>query len=171
MNLVKAVLITAVQRLLSTLGYKTSELRYAAEVSIWVRWLFLVACVIEANYRVEYRAVSHIVNTTYFCGMMVPNAYVLWRIRSHGTVDLRLAVRSQRDRRRDAHGVYGNLRGIRQPLLRHVLLRACSFRLGVHLSVPGLRMDHTCSRRLRGRVPGGGRRPGLRAYGREGDVL
>ena len=58
-------------------------------MSVRVRWIFLVACIIEANYRVEYGGVSHIVNTTHFCGMMVPTAYVLWRIRSHGKMDLR----------------------------------------------------------------------------------
>lgn len=58
-------------------------------MSIWVRWVFLVACIIEANYRVDYGAVSHILITTYFLGMMVPNAYVQWRIRALDRVDLR----------------------------------------------------------------------------------
>ena len=76
-------------RLWSSQGHDRDDLRYAAEVSIWVRWVFLVACVIEANYRVDYGALSHIVITTYFFGMMVPNAYVQWRIRKLGMVDLR----------------------------------------------------------------------------------
>ena len=89
MKLVRAAISTIAPRLWSPVGHDSDDLRYAAEVSIWVRWIFLIACVIEANYRVEYGAVSHIVITTYFCGMMVPNAYVLWKIRSFGRVDLR----------------------------------------------------------------------------------
>ena len=89
MNLVKSAMSAVAQRLWNPVGHGSGDLRYAAEISIWVRWVFLVACIIEANYRVEYGAVSHIVITTYFCGMMVPNAYVQWRIRSIGRVDLR----------------------------------------------------------------------------------
>ena len=74
MNLPKVSARTIAKRLWSLGGHDSGELRYAAEVSIWVRWLFLVACILEANYRVDYGAISHIVITTYFLGMMVPNA-------------------------------------------------------------------------------------------------
>lgn len=89
MNLLKAAVRTIEKRFWSLGGHDSDELRYAAEVSIWVRWVFLVACIVEASYRVEYGAVSHILITIYFLGMMVPNAYVQWRIRTLGRVDLR----------------------------------------------------------------------------------
>ena len=60
------------------------EFRYPATVSIWFRWVILAACLVEVSYRVEYGALSHILNTLYLLGMMAANGYVWWRIRAKG---------------------------------------------------------------------------------------
>ena len=71
-------------------GVRDGEgLRYPATLSIWARWVFLAACLIETNYRIEYGALSHILNTLYLLGVMVPGAWVLWKIRATGRVDRR----------------------------------------------------------------------------------
>ena len=70
-------------------GPDANELRYAATVSIWVRWAFLFACLAETSYRVEYGALSHILNSAYVLGLMAVNGYVWWRIRSTCRVDPR----------------------------------------------------------------------------------
>ena len=87
MSPARVVIRTVLRRIWSLREPDSDELRYAAAVSIWVRWVFIVACIVEANYRVEFGAIGHIVITTYFIGMMVPNAYVQWRIRSLGRVE------------------------------------------------------------------------------------
>ena len=57
---------TIAQRFWSLEGLDRDELRFAATVSIWVRWVFLAAYLVLTSYRVEYGALSHILNTTYF---------------------------------------------------------------------------------------------------------
>ena len=51
MNPVRAVIRTVLRRIWSLGGDDGDELRYAAAVSIWVRWIFIVGCVVEANCR------------------------------------------------------------------------------------------------------------------------
>ena len=68
---------------------ETEELRYPAAIYIWVRWVFLAASLAETTYRVEYGALSHILNTAYLLGLMASNAWVQWKIRSSGRVDPR----------------------------------------------------------------------------------
>ena len=60
------------------------ELRHAAQVSLWVRWLVMVFCLLEVNYRVEYGALSHVLNNCYVLGFMVANGYVHYLIRRKG---------------------------------------------------------------------------------------
>ena len=52
------------------------ELWHAAQVSLWVRWFVLVFCLLEVNYRVEYGALSHVLNNCYVLGFMAANGYV-----------------------------------------------------------------------------------------------
>lgn len=82
MNLPKVRAPTVARRLWSFDVQIPDELRYAAEVSIWVRWIVLCVILVVNSYRVEYGALSHILNTLYVLGLMVPNAYVHWRIRA-----------------------------------------------------------------------------------------
>ena len=60
------------------------ELRHAAQVSLWVRWLVMVFCLLEVNYRVEYGALSHLLNNCYVLGFMVANGYVHYLMRRKG---------------------------------------------------------------------------------------
>ena len=89
MNLPNTSVRTVVQRIWSFDGPDVNELRYAATVSIWVRWAFLLACLLETSYRVEYGALSHFLNTAYLLGLMTANGYVWWRIRASGRVNSR----------------------------------------------------------------------------------
>ena len=60
------------------------ELRHAAQVSLWVRWLVMVFCLLEVNYRVEYGALSHLLNNCYMMGFMAANGYVHYVLRRKG---------------------------------------------------------------------------------------
>ena len=60
------------------------ELRHAASVSLWVRWLVMIFCLLEVNYRVEYGALSHVLNNCYVLGFMVANGYVHYLVHRKG---------------------------------------------------------------------------------------
>ena len=62
------------------------ELLHAARVLLWVRWLGLIAALIEIHYRVDYGSLSHILNTFYCLGFLAINGYVQWLIHRRGTV-------------------------------------------------------------------------------------
>ena len=68
--------------------YRTGpeDLQYAASITLWVRWFMLAFCFAEVQYRIEFGALSHILNTFYIIGMMAPNGYVHYLIRRRGTV-------------------------------------------------------------------------------------
>lgn len=70
------------------LRQNTEELGNLVTVSIWLRWLYLGACLFETNYRVEFNSQSHILNTTYLIFLMVPNAYVHWKSRRGDKISL-----------------------------------------------------------------------------------
>ena len=69
-------------------GGQTSpeELLHAARVLLWVRWLGLVAALMEIHYRVDHGSLSHILNTFYCLGFLAVNGYVQWRIHRTRTV-------------------------------------------------------------------------------------
>ena len=62
------------------------ELLHAARVFIWVRWFVLAFCVVELHYRIDYGALSHILNTCYCLALMAANGYVQYLVRRSGTV-------------------------------------------------------------------------------------
>ena len=62
------------------------ELLHAARVLLWVRWLGLIAALIEIHYRVDHGSLSHILNTFYCLGFLAINGYVQWLIHRRGTV-------------------------------------------------------------------------------------
>ena len=64
-------------------------MRYAATVSIWVRWACLAGALVESSYRVEYGALSHILNTLYLLSVMAVSGLVWLKIRKSGRVDPR----------------------------------------------------------------------------------
>ena len=53
-------------------GGQTSpeELLHAARVLLWVRWLGLIAALLEIHYRVDHGSLSHILNTFYCLGFL-----------------------------------------------------------------------------------------------------
>ena len=89
MNLPKVSASTVVQGILSFNGQDADEMRYAATVSILVRWACLFAALVESSYRVEYGALSHILNTLYMLGLMAASGLVWLKIRASGRVDPR----------------------------------------------------------------------------------
>lgn len=60
------------------------ELRHAAQVSLWVRWFVMAFCLLEVNYRVEYGALSHVLNNFYILGLMAANGCVHNLVRHRG---------------------------------------------------------------------------------------
>ena len=62
------------------------ELVHAARVLLWVRWLGLIAALMEIHYRVDHGSLSHILNTFYCLGFLAINGYVQWLIHRRGTV-------------------------------------------------------------------------------------
>ena len=65
-------------------GTDPEELRHGAHVSLWVRWFVMAFCLLEVNYRVEYGALSHILNNFYVLGFMAVNGYVQYLVRRNG---------------------------------------------------------------------------------------
>ena len=92
MNLSKISARSIAQRIWSFGGEGPEEIRYAATVSTWLRWVCLTGVLVETSYRVEYWSLSHILNSVYVIGLMVPNAYVQRKMRAGGKVDMRLLL-------------------------------------------------------------------------------
>ena len=65
-------------------GTDPEELLHAAQVSLWVRWLVLAFCLLEVNYRVEYGALSHLLNNFYVFGFVAVNGYIQHLVRRNG---------------------------------------------------------------------------------------
>ena len=64
------------------------DFRYEATLSVWVRWFLLVGGLIETSYRIEYGALSHILNTLYLLTIIAVNGYVHSRLRSDRKVSM-----------------------------------------------------------------------------------
>ena len=62
------------------------ELLHAAKTLLWVRWLGLIAALVEIHYRVDHGSLSHILNIFYCLGFLAINGYVQWLIHRRGTV-------------------------------------------------------------------------------------
>ena len=62
------------------------DLLHAAKTLLWVRWLGLIAALVEIHYRVDYWSLSHFLNTFYCLGFMAANGYVQYLIHRRGTV-------------------------------------------------------------------------------------
>ena len=60
------------------------ELRNAAQVSLWVRWLVMAFCLLEVNYRVEYGSPGHVLNNFYVLGFMAANGFVHYLVGRRG---------------------------------------------------------------------------------------
>ena len=84
MNLLDVSKRITARRIWGSGGQDANELRYAAMVSIWVRWAFHLACLVESSYRVEYGSASYVLNTLYVFGLMAANGWLWWKIRASG---------------------------------------------------------------------------------------
>ena len=89
MSIRRAIGATFSTRILSAIESNPDELWHGAQISIWVRWVILVGVMAEVNYRVDYGAVSHILNTLYIASAMALNGYVHYRIRSSKAIGTR----------------------------------------------------------------------------------
>ena len=70
-------------------GVDLDEHQYAAAVSIWARWVLLVGCLFEVNYRADHGSLSHLLSALYFLPMMAANGYIHRRLLSNGKVEQR----------------------------------------------------------------------------------
>ena len=87
-RIVKAISPNISARFWSAVENEPDELRYGAQISIWVRWMVLAGAMVEVNYRVDYGSTSHIFNMLYILAMMGINGCVYLRLRSKGKVGL-----------------------------------------------------------------------------------
>lgn len=62
------------------------QLLHAAKVSMWVRFSVYVLGLLEVQYRIEFGALSHVLNTLYVLGALGINGYVQYLVRRSGTV-------------------------------------------------------------------------------------
>ena len=86
MSIRRAIGATFSTRRLSAIESDPDELWHGAQIAIWVRWIILIGVMAEVNYRVDYGAVSHILNTLYIGSAMALNGYVHYRIRSNKAI-------------------------------------------------------------------------------------
>ena len=89
MNLPKVSSRTVLWRIWGFEIQDASEMRYAAMVSIYVRWGCLFAALVETSYRIEYGSLSHLLNSLYLLVLMAASGLVWLRIRTSGWVDPR----------------------------------------------------------------------------------
>ena len=89
MNLPKVSSRTVLWRIWGFDIQDASEMRYAAMVSIYVRWGCLFAALVETSYRIEYGSLSHLLNSLYLLVLMAASGLVWLRIRTSGWVDPR----------------------------------------------------------------------------------
>lgn len=61
-----------------------AELLHAGRVSVWVRWSVLSVALVDSNYRVDYGALSHVLNNAYVLAFMALNGCVLYLIKRAG---------------------------------------------------------------------------------------
>lgn len=62
------------------------QLLHAARVSMWVRFSVYALGLLEVQYRIEFGALSHVLNTLYVLGALAINGYVQYLVRRSGTV-------------------------------------------------------------------------------------
>ena len=70
-------------------GLDPAELRYGAIISVWVRWFWVLAALVEINYPAGYQDRYYALNTLYVLTPAVTNGYAFYRIRSGQMVSAR----------------------------------------------------------------------------------
>ena len=89
MSIRRAIGVTFPTLISGAIESDPDELWHGAQILIWVRWVILVGVMAEVNYRVDYGAVSHILNTLYVASAKALNGYVHYRIRSNKAIGAR----------------------------------------------------------------------------------
>ena len=89
MSIRRAIGTTFSTRILSAIESDADELCHGAQISIWIRWGVLIGVMAEVNYRVDYGAISHILNTLYVASAMALNGYLHYRICSNKAIGAR----------------------------------------------------------------------------------
>ena len=64
------------------------ELRYGAQISVWIRWFVIASCLVEVNYGVQYGSTSHILTTLYSLSPAPFNGYTHYRLWSNRPMTL-----------------------------------------------------------------------------------
>ena len=62
------------------------DLRYRLRISVWLRWLVVLAWMIQYHYRPNFSDPTYVPNMLLAAGLLALNGYVHYRIRSNGTV-------------------------------------------------------------------------------------
>ena len=62
------------------------ELRYGAEISIWVRWFGVVVCLVIVTYQGDHSEFSYLLDILYHLVPVAVNGYVHYRIRTNRAV-------------------------------------------------------------------------------------
>ena len=92
MSLFRSILSTFPSQLLTSKQTYPDETAYGARISVWVRWIILIAFLVEVNYRVDYGSISQVLNTLYVMSAMLFNGYVHYRLWTRKTVSSRLLI-------------------------------------------------------------------------------
>ena len=124
------------------------DLSYSLRISVWVRWLLVVAWLVQHNYRVDFEHPAYVAHTLFSVLLLALNGYVHYRIETRRTVTWRWALAlSAMDAVMLTAGPV-DLRRIREHLLRLVLRRTGHVRGGIHIAQAQLRGGHGSSGRV-----------------------
>ena len=92
MSLFRSILSTFPSQLLTSKQTYPDETAYGARISVWIRWIILIAFLVEVNYRVDYGSISQVLNNLYVMSAMLFNGYVHYRLWTQKTVSSRLLL-------------------------------------------------------------------------------
>ena len=68
------------------------DLSYSLRISVWVRWLLVVAWLVQHNYRVDFEHPAYVAHTLFSVLLLALNGYVHYRIETRRTVTWRWAL-------------------------------------------------------------------------------
>ena len=70
----------------------SDDLSYSLRISVWVRWLLVVAWLVQHNYRVDFEHPAYVAHTLFSVLLLALNGYVHYRIETRRTVTWRWAL-------------------------------------------------------------------------------
>ena len=152
MSLFRSILSTFPSQLLTSKQTYPDETAYGARISVWVRWIILIAFLVEVNYRVDYGSISQVLNTLYVMSAMLFNGYVHYRLWTRKTVSSRLLLAISATDIAMITFSTSLFRRLLEQILRRLLPCSAPLRVSVQLNPPqphlGLhgRCDTRCDR-------------------------